>query len=67
MLKIAKHACLVLMYIHISLAVFSQGKNYEAQLKYIEEYQEIAISEMKRAGIPASIKLAQAILESNSG
>lgn len=34
---------------------------------YVENYVEIAISEMKRTGIPASIKLAQAILESNSG
>jgi len=34
---------------------------------YIDKYKEIAISEMQRTGIPASIKLAQGILESNSG
>lgn len=34
---------------------------------YIEQYKSIAINEMKRVGIPASIKMAQAILESNSG
>lgn len=37
------------------------------QLEYIETYKDIAIREMERAGIPASIKLAQAILESNAG
>lgn len=34
---------------------------------YIEKYADIAISEMQRTGIPASIKLAQGILESNAG
>lgn len=36
-------------------------------LRYVERYKEIAIREMERAGIPASIKLAQGILESNAG
>lgn len=34
---------------------------------YIETYSPLAVSEMMRTGIPASIKLAQAILESNCG
>lgn len=34
---------------------------------YIQQYKEIAIEEMHRTGIPASIKMAQAILESNAG
>jgi flagellum-specific peptidoglycan hydrolase FlgJ len=34
---------------------------------YVEKYKDIAIKEMKRTGIPASITLAQAILESGSG
>lgn len=34
---------------------------------YIETYKKIAIDEMKRTGIPASITLAQGILESNNG
>jgi hypothetical protein len=34
---------------------------------YIERYQSIAVKEMHRAGIPASIKLAQGLLESNWG
>lgn len=35
--------------------------------KFIEQYKEIAVKEMHRTGIPASIKLAQAILESSAG
>lgn len=34
---------------------------------YIEKYKNIAISEMQRSGIPASVKLAQGIHESNMG
>ena len=39
----------------------------QAHLDYVERFKEIAIIEMERAGIPASIKLAQGILESNAG
>lgn len=38
-----------------------------ATLIYIDQFKDIAISEMKRTGIPASITLAQGIIESNSG
>ena len=34
---------------------------------YIKQYKNLAISEMHRYGIPASITLAQGILESGSG
>lgn len=34
---------------------------------YISQYKEIAISEMHKTGIPASIKMAQALLESGAG
>lgn len=37
------------------------------QERYIKRYKEIAIREMERSGVPASIKLAQGILESDSG
>lgn len=36
-------------------------------ISYIETYKDIAISEMNKYGIPASIKLAQALLESGNG
>jgi LysM repeat protein len=35
--------------------------------QYISQYKDLAISEMKRMGIPAAITLAQGILESESG
>jgi len=34
---------------------------------YISQFKEIAIAEMQRTGIPASIKMAQALLESGAG
>mgnify|MGYP002338715645 CR=1 FL=1 len=36
-------------------------------LEYIEKYKDLAIREMKRTGIPASITLAQGMLESDYG
>jgi flagellum-specific peptidoglycan hydrolase FlgJ len=36
-------------------------------LSYIDQYKFVAIDEMERSGIPASIILAQGILESNAG
>lgn len=36
-------------------------------VNYIEQYKAIAISEMERTGIPASITLAQAVVESKYG
>ncbi len=42
-------------------------QNNKVTLAYVAQYKEIAMKEMKRTGIPASITLAQAIVESNSG
>jgi len=42
--------------------------SYEEQVRaYIDAYKGISIQEMRSYGIPASIKLAQAILESRAG
>lgn len=45
----------------------SEKDNIDHRALYISLYKDIAIEEMLRTGIPASIKLAQGILESNSG
>jgi LysM repeat protein len=37
------------------------------QASFIKQYKNIAIKEMERTGIPASIKIAQALLESGAG
>lgn len=39
----------------------------QSRIHYINKYKQIAVDEMHRTGIPASIKLAQAILESAGG
>jgi len=44
--------------------ITAQNQSYQ---NYIDRYKHLAIREMKRAGIPASIKLGQAILESGAG
>ncbi|TNE79113.1 MAG: LysM peptidoglycan-binding domain-containing protein [Bacteroidetes bacterium] len=49
----------------ISLILKADEKMTPAQ--YIEKYQELAILEMHRTGIPASITLAQGLLESSNG
>lgn len=52
----------------LSLSVVISFNTTELQeLSYIDKYQSLAIAEMKRTGIPASIKLAQALVESNAG
>ena len=42
-------------------------QNNTITIAYIKQYKAIAMKEMKRTGVPASITLAQAIVESNSG
>lgn len=39
----------------------------DSSQQYIDLYKHIAISEMQRTGIPASIKMAQGLLESGAG
>lgn len=44
-----------------------QSIEKDAEIKYIETYRNLAIQEMQMHGIPASIKLAQALVESDAG
>lgn len=44
-----------------------EAQNQQAVELYIERYSPIAIAEMMRTNVPASIKLAQGILESGAG
>jgi LysM repeat protein len=49
-------------------AVFSQPAEYRmTRMDYVEKYKDIAIKEMLQNGIPASITLAQGLLESDNG
>ena len=56
---------IVLISIFITGNVYAQKSSVTKA--YINKYKDVAIKEMKRTGIPASITLAQGILESNSG
>lgn len=50
------------------LTGFANPFNHEeAAVSYIDSHKQIAIVEMYRSGIPASITIAQALLESNYG
>lgn len=61
----SKLNCLFLLISVIQLSnSFRASKLSDA---YINQYKEIAVSEMHRTGIPASIKLAQGLLESDWG
>lgn len=52
------------VYMLVSIVAFGQNKTY---LEYIETYQKIAVREMNSYRIPASITLAQGLLESAAG
>ena len=64
---------LVSFLLHVSplYAIYSPSNNMDIDdikaMIYVEKYKHIAIAEMDRTGIPASVKMAQAILESGCG
>lgn len=49
------------------ITMTATAQQSEKVVAYVEQYRGIAIREMQRTGVPAAIKLAQAILESNAG
>lgn len=55
---------LILIISCLTLQAQTRNKQYEA---YIKKYRELAVEEMKRYHIPASITLAQGLLESGAG
>ena len=60
-----KFICLLFVVLVGTTACYAQ--NNENVLAYINTYKELAIEEMIRTGIPASIKLAQGIHETEAG
>ncbi|MGQ1785639.1 glucosaminidase domain-containing protein [Saccharicrinis sp. GN24d3] len=55
---------LFIVFFASSVVLLAQSKS---RVQYIQEYHELAIKEMNRVGIPASITLAQGMLESGNG
>jgi len=58
---------LILCLLAAQSVLLSAQTQTEIRYNYIDRFKDIAIQEMERVGIPASIKLAQGILESNAG
>ncbi|MFZ4059214.1 MAG: glucosaminidase domain-containing protein [Ferruginibacter sp.] len=58
---------------HLGVTVFcltaltTMAQERMTPAEYIEQYKDLAIREMKRMGVPAAIKLAQGILETEAG
>lgn len=61
-----KHILTLFIYILCALSVQAQTRNKQYE-DYIKKYRDIAVEEMKRYHIPASITLAQGLLESGAG
>lgn len=58
----------LLYVISLLLSAFAAGAQaMDVNLVYIEQYKQLALEEMRRARVPASIKLGQGILESGGG
>jgi len=55
---------IILFFLPVIMAVSQTSMSYE---EYIEKYKDMAVSEMEKYHIPASITLAQGLLESGSG
>src|SRR5262245_12768958 len=53
----------------LGLALLAHAKDTDriSRREYIERYKSDAIKDMQRTGVPASITLAQALLESDDG
>lgn len=66
MIKFPKLTITVLFAILLLPVAYSQSSNLRVE-NYINNYKELAISEMLRTGVPASVTLAQGILETAGG
>ena len=64
------NASLLLLFLSLNIIGYSQNSDNVPRpvvIDYIDTYKAIAISEMKRTGVPASITLAQGIHETEAG
>ena len=58
---------LLISFFSLQNEIRANSSNEQAVRSYIDTYSSLAVKEMERTGIPASIKLAQAINESGFG
>ena len=62
-----KHIAVVVVIVLSFITLFANSQTKLSRREYIETYKLLAVREMHRTGIPASIKMAQACLESSNG
>lgn len=61
-----KRTLLLAILVSLGNGIWAQSRNGQYE-EYIKKYRDIAVEEMKRYRIPASITLAQGLLESGAG
>ncbi len=62
-----KQVVVISVLVLLMATLFANSQTRTSRSEYIDAYKALAISEMHRTGIPASIKMAQACLESSNG
>lgn len=62
-----RHLTISLLAFAVLFTALAATNLEEARQEYIKKYSALAISEMERTGVPASITLAQGLLESGAG
>ncbi|MDD4969285.1 MAG: glucosaminidase domain-containing protein [Paludibacter sp.] len=65
-MKFKKRTRFTIILLFISLLAFSQSRK-QSYLDYIDQYHQLAEKQQREHGIPASIVLAQGLLESGAG
>jgi LysM repeat protein len=58
---------IILLTVFITIGFIGHAQDEKTILSYIQAYKDLAIQEMQRTGVPASIKLAQGIHETTAG
>lgn len=66
-MNLIRQAGFILTGIALTFAVHTKAQNSTVIEDYIKKYKPLAIEEMQRTGVPASIKLAQGIHETMAG